>query len=136
MTNLNQYIAQGNLTADPEVHGAENNVVRFTIAVNNGFGEYKTTTFVNCVGFGKQVDVIAKNLTKGKQVLIRGKLIPNEWTNEAGEKRSKLEVQLENVEGFFFTGNKGGSAPASTDDESNVSVAAAAESDETSEQLF
>ncbi len=109
MSNLNQYIAQGNLVDDPRVMGEENNVVRFAIAVNNGFGERRTTTFVDCVGFGNQAAVIGKHLSKGKQVIIRGMLVPNSWEDkETGQKRTKLEVRLENVNGFFFVGNGGG----------------------------
>ena len=105
MSNLNQWIGQGNLTDDPRVMGDEDNVVRFTVAVNNGFGEYKTTTFVDCVGFGKQAAIIGKNFHKGKQILVRGQLIPNQWEDSDGNKRTKLECRIENVNGFFFTGN-------------------------------
>ena len=109
MSNLNQFIAQGNLVDDPRVMGEENNVVRFAIAINNGFGERRTTTFVDCVGFGNQAAVIGKHLTKGKQVIIRGMLVPNSWEDkETGQKRTKLEVRIENVNGFFFVGNGGG----------------------------
>lgn len=105
MSNLNQVILQGNLVDDPKLFGDENNVVRFTIAVNNGFGEHKTTTFADCVGFDKQAAVIAKHLAKGKQVVVRGKLIPNKWEDKEGNPRTKLEIQLERYEGFYFTGN-------------------------------
>jgi single-strand DNA-binding protein len=139
MSNLNQFIAQGNLVDDPKVMGQENNVVRFTIAVNNGFGDRKTTTFVDCVGFGKQAEIMGKHLEKGKQILIRGNLIPNSWTNDEGEKRTKLEVQLENVNGFFFVGNSGGSgAPSVGGDEPGEKVPATTGGGEggTDEQLF
>lgn len=133
MSNLNQYIAQGNLTDDPKVMGSENNVVRFTIAVNNGFGERRTTTFVDCVGFGNQAEVIGKHLSKGKQVIVRGMLVPNDWTDEDGNKRRKLEVRLENVNGFFFVGNGGAGASESGDGEAET-VAAEAGGD--GEKLF
>jgi single-strand DNA-binding protein len=110
MSNLNQVILQGNLVDAPQLVGEEKNVARFTIAVNNGFGDYRTTTFVDCVSFGKQAEVIAKHFTKGKQVIVRGTLVQNRWEDKEGNKRSKLEVRLENVNGFFFTGNASGSA--------------------------
>lgn len=110
--------------------GAENNVVRLTIAVNNGFGDHKTTTFLDCVGFGKQAEVMGKHLTKGKQVIVRGSIIPNSWTNDEGEKRTKLELQLENVNGFFFVGNNGGSgASAASGDETNEPAAVGGDSE-------
>jgi single-strand DNA-binding protein len=129
MSNLNQFIGQGNLVDDPRVIGEENNVVRFTIAINNGFGERRTTTFVDCVGFGRQATVIGEHLSKGKQVLVRGLLVPNSWEDSEGNKRTKLEVQLENVNGFFFVGNAGGGNVSSSDEPAEEEVAAAADGD-------
>ena len=112
MSNLNQVVLQGNLVDDPKTMGTENNVARFTIAVNNGHGEHKSTTFVDVVAFGKQVPIIAQYLTKGKQVIVRGSLMQNRWEDKDGNTRTKLEVRLENYSGFFFTGNAaGGTAP-------------------------
>lgn len=108
MSNLNQVILQGNLVKDPEIVGAEQNVARFTIAVNSGYGEHKSTAFVDCVAFGKQVETIKKFFTKGKQVIIRGSLTQNKWEDKEGNTRSKIEVRLETFEGFFFAGNAGG----------------------------
>jgi len=113
MSNLNQVILQGNLVEDPKLFDGENKVARFTIAVNTGFGDYKETTFVDCVAFKAQALVIAEHLTKGKQIIVRGTLIQNRWEQEVdGEtvKRSRLEVRLENFSGFFFTGNAAGNA--------------------------
>lgn len=112
MSNLNSVTLQGNLVDNPKLMGEENNVARFTIAVNNGFGEHASTTYVDCVGFGKQAAVIGEHLKKGKQVIVRGQLIQNRWETKEGEKRSKLEVRLENFGGFFFTGNGGGNGAA------------------------
>ena len=138
MSNLNQCNFQGNLTDVPKLMGKDNNVARFTIAVNNGFGDRKTTLFLDCVAFGKQVDVIMNNLTKGKQILVRGKMMPNSWEDkETGQKRTRFELHLEQYEGFFFTGNKNDNAPAaaSSGDEISEPVKAAAGGGDT-EELF
>lgn len=129
MSNLNQVILQGNLTSDPELRGSENQIVRFSLAVNNGFGERRTTTFVDCVGFGKQAEIISKYLTKGSQALVRGQLMLNEWEVD-GEKRRKLEVRLENVNGFFFVGNSTNSNNAMSESDS------APESEPEAQKLF
>lgn len=110
MSNLNNVSLQGNLVEDPKVMGNENNVARFTVAVNNGFGENASTTYVDCVAFGKQVPVISEHLHKGKQVIVNGQLMQNRWEDKDGNKRSKLEVRLNNFGGFFFTGNAQGSS--------------------------
>lgn len=108
MSNLNTVILQGNLTADPELVGAEKNVARFTVAVNHGFGDNEDTAFIPCVAFGKQAGIIAKYFEKGRQIIVRGTLVQNKWQNEAGENRSRLEVRLNTFEGFHFVGNGGG----------------------------
>lgn len=137
MSNLNQFVGQGNLVADPRLFNADVDmdraVVRFAVAINTGFGDNKRTTFMECVGFGKQAGVIAEHLTKGKQVIVRGQIIPNVYEPEDGEKRTRLELELERVNGFFFTGNAGGSiaasAEATTEVEAPVEAAAAAGSE-------
>ena len=109
MTNLNVIVLQGNLVAAPEIVGKEQNVARFTIAVNSGFGEKKEASFIDCVAFGKQVETIKAYFEKGKQVLVRGSIRQNRWENDEGEKRSKLEVVLDNFGGFnFVSGGSGG----------------------------
>lgn len=113
MSNLNSVQLQGNLVDDPRIMGTENKVARFTIAVNSGFGDNATTAFVDCVAFGKQVEVIEKHFSKGKQIIVRGGIQQNRWEDDEGNKRSKLEVRLESYSGFFFTsgGGSGTSEP-------------------------
>lgn len=119
MSNLNVVVLQGNLVADPEIVGKESNVARFTIAVNSGFGENKDTAFVDCVAFGKQVETIKEYFEKGKQIIVKGVIRQNRWEDKEGQKRSKLEVVLDNFAGFsFVSGGKaagsGEEAPAET----------------------
>lgn len=123
MSNLNQVLLQGNLVDAPKMMGDETKVARFTVAVNNGFGEHRTVTFVDCVAFGKQAEVIGKHLVKGKQVIVRGQLVQNKWEDKEGNKRSKLEVRLEMVGGFFFTGNGTGSGGEESEEEVATSAA-------------
>ena len=107
MGNLNKVHLQGNLVADPKIVGTEQNVARFTIAVNNGYGETQETAFVDCVAFGKQVATIKGFLQKGRQIIINGSLHQNRWEDKTtGEPRSKLEVKLDNYDGFHFVGSK------------------------------
>lgn len=106
--NLNLVAIQGNLVDKPNIVGKENNVARFSIAVNNGFGEKRETVFVDCVAFGKQVAVIEKYFEKGKQIIVNGALAQNKWEDAEGNKRSRLEVRLNNFNGFSFVSGSGG----------------------------
>jgi single-strand DNA-binding protein len=104
----NMIVLQGNVVADPTFHGEGETVARFTIGNNTGFGEHAESHFVDCVAFGKQVETIKKYITKGKEIVITGKLVQSTWETPEGQKRSKLEVRLNTFEGFSFT-NGGGS---------------------------
>jgi len=108
MSNLNSCHFQGNLTADPELVGQEGNVCKFTVAVNNGFGEYANTAFIPCVAFGSQAKIISQHFQKGSPIIVNGTMAQNNWETQDGERRSRLELRLRPVEGFNFVGTKGG----------------------------
>ncbi len=132
MTNMNVVVLQGNLVADPEIVGKDSNVARFTLAVNNGFGENQEASFVDCVAFGKQVEAIGEFLKKGKQVVIKGSIHQNRWETKEGEKRSKLEVRLDNFAGFSFV--SGGKSDAAKGEP--VAAAVATDASEEKPKLF
>jgi single-strand DNA-binding protein len=131
--NLNTVILQGNLVSDPEFVGENGSVARFTIASNSGFGEKREVDYIDCVAFGKQVDIIRQYSGKGRFVTVRGRLRQNRWQTPEGENRSKLEVRLDNFDGFYL-GPRGSNA-----DESNVAeptVTAGAEGGSGEQPLF
>lgn len=114
----------GNLTRDPDYRVTANGhqICKLGVAVNRRFttqsGEQREeTTFVDVDSFGRQAETISKYFTKGKPILIDGRLRMDEWENQQGERRSKLLVHLES---FSFvndgqgggTASHGGSAPA------------------------
>jgi single-strand DNA-binding protein len=124
MASFNKVILMGNLTRDPELRVTPKGtaVCQIGIAVNQTYkdkdGNTKDeTTFVDVDVFGRQAEVIAKYMTKGRPILIEGRLKLDSWESKEGEKRSKLKVVLEN---FQFVGSRGdgeGAAPApSTED--------------------
>jgi single-strand DNA-binding protein len=107
MNNLNVVTLQGNLTRDPETrHSAAGlAIVTFGIAVNSGFGEKEEVSFIDCVSFGKQGEALAKFFTKGKQILVQGRLRQERWDDKTtGAKRSKLTVIVQDF--HFVSGGK------------------------------
>ena len=76
--NMNTVTLIGRLTKDPEVKytAGENPtaVARFSIAVNDGYGENERTSFINIVAFGKQAENCERFLSKGRQVGITGRI--------------------------------------------------------------
>lgn len=72
---MNKIMVTGRLTADPEkktVKGPKE-LCEFTVAVDDGFGERKTTTFYHCTAWDALANVIVTHLHKGERVLVEGK---------------------------------------------------------------
>ena len=88
---MNKVILCGNLTKDMEVKiikgktkKSDDTIVgRFTVAVNEGYGENKKTTFIPITIFNKTVENLEEYLIKGTKVNIVGRLdIQNVETEE------------------------------------------------------
>jgi single-strand DNA-binding protein len=60
---------------------------------------------VDITAFGRQGEVINQYMSKGRSILVEGRLNFRQWTNKEGQKRSKLDVVVEN---FTFLGGGGG----------------------------
>ncbi len=120
---FNKVILMGNLTRDPETRTTPNgqSVTSFTIAVsrsyNNASGErIDSTSFIDCVAWGKPGEIIAQYVGKGRPLLVSGRLEQRSWEDkESGQKRSKIEVIVEDFNFIDSRGGDGGavSAPAS-----------------------
>lgn len=121
---MNKVILCGNLTKDMDVKiykgktKKDNDTIvgRFTIAVNEGYGENKKTTFIPVTIFNKTVENLEEYLIKGTKVNICGKLdIKNEETEDGYKTYVSVlanEVQLlkvaESEENKNKKYNKGG----------------------------
>jgi len=87
---LNKFLAIGNLTSDPETKkiGEDKSVCKFCIAINNRIND--SVTFVDVETWNKSAENCKRFLSKGRKVLIEGRLRLNKWEGQNGEKRSKL----------------------------------------------
>ncbi|MEI6285675.1 MAG: single-stranded DNA-binding protein [Bacillota bacterium] len=97
---MNKVILIGNMTRDPEVRYTTGGkaVATFSIAVNSGFGDNKRTEFVPIVTWEKLAEICGNNLTKGKRILVEGRLQLREYETKEGEKRKVAEVVAQNIE--------------------------------------
>ena len=114
MANLNRVIIIGNLTRDVEIRQlpSGSSVANLGVAINESFmnkaGERKeSTTFVDIEVWGSQADTCSKYLSKGRQVLVEGRLKLDQWEHE-GQKRSKLKVIGERMQMLGTRGGGGG----------------------------
>jgi single-strand DNA-binding protein len=77
-------------------------VASFSIASNSvrntAQGKQKKTDWYNVSAFGRQAETLAKYLTKGSQILVRGRLTFNPWLSRDGEARVSADVVLQDFE--------------------------------------
>lgn len=112
MASYNRVILAGNLTRDPELSYTPSNtaICKFGLAMNRKWRDRddqmrEDVCFVDVTAFGRQGEVINQYMRKGRGILVEGRLNFNQWTNPEGQKRSKLDVVVEN---FQFLGDGGG----------------------------
>lgn len=113
MSTLNRVFLMGNLTRDPEVRYTPTGtaVGDLGLAVNENYknkdGEtVESTVFVDVEVWARQAETCAEYLSKGAPVFVEGRLKLDQWTNQQGEKRSKLRVRADRVQ--FLGGAKRG----------------------------
>lgn len=95
----------GNLVADPEVMQTQNGIsyARFTIASTSRFYNSKTgeareeSLFMRCVAWREIADNMGQSLSKGMRVIAQGDLKQNDWEDKDGNKRSSLELQIDEI---------------------------------------
>lgn len=97
---MNKFIGIGRLARDPEVRFTQSGtqVTSFAIAVDSGYGDKKQTDFIPIVSWSKLAEVVGNNLTKGRRVLVEGRLQIRSYDGNDGQKRRVAEVIAQNVE--------------------------------------
>lgn len=115
MASYNRIVLMGNLTRDPQLSYTAGNIAvcKFGLATNHRRrdkdGNPKDEVcFVDCTCFGKAAETFSQYMTKGRPVLIEGRLQYQQWNTPEGDKRSKHEVIVENFQ--FVGGGRGGDA--------------------------
>jgi single-strand DNA-binding protein len=124
----------GNLVDDPELRFTPSGVAmaKIRLAVSRRFqreGEWQEqTSFFNGTLWREQAEQAAESLQKGARVIVTGRLEQRSWETETGEKRSVVEVQIDEIgpslrwatatvnrtqrEDSWSGGNSGGGQPA------------------------
>ncbi len=118
---LNKIIVMGRLTHDPELRrtGSGTPVCSFSIACDRDFksqsGE-KETDFFDVVAWRTTGEFVSKYFTKGRMVVVEGRLQIREWQDKEGNKRRSAEINADNV---YF----GDSRPAQAEGASGIGEA-------------
>ena len=95
---MNDVSLIGRLTRDPELIATHNgtDIASLRLAVDRRRGDGAIFVDVKC--FEGQARACAEHLAKGRQVAVSGRLELDEWTNDKGEKRSRLYVIANSVQ--------------------------------------
>jgi single-strand DNA-binding protein len=113
--SVNQVILMGNLTRDPETRQTPSgqSVTSFSLALNRSYkdqsGEWQEATdYIDVVAWGPLGERVAQYVTKGRRVLVQGRLQSRAWEQD-GQKRSKVEVLANDVTFLDGRGDSEGS---------------------------
>jgi single-strand DNA-binding protein len=115
--NLNKVLLMGNLTRDPEIRYTPKGTavgdlgIASNRRVKTGEEWGEEVTFLDVTVWGVVAENCQKYLTKGRGVMIEGRLHLDKWEDtETGKGRSKLKVVAETVQ--FLPNGSGGGKPA------------------------
>lgn len=101
---MNKVILMGRLTKDPDVRYTQGNepmaVAKYTLAVDRRFksdGE-QGADFIRCVAFKKNGEFAEKHLTKGKKIVVEGRIQTGSYENNNGETVYTTDIIVEHHE--------------------------------------
>ena len=106
MAQDNQVVVVGNLTRDPELRYTPNGaaLVKFGVAVSrrvkdDATGQWKDadTSFFDVTAWRSLAENVAESISQGSRVVVVGRLRTNSWETPEGDRRSKVEIEAEEV---------------------------------------
>ena len=110
---LNKVFLQGRLVADPELRHTQQGtpVASYRLAVDRDYkskdSNAQNTDFVNIVSWRNTAEFVSRYFTKGRMMLVEGRLQMRSYTDKDGNKRVAAEVVTDNV--HFADSRKDGS---------------------------
>ena len=100
---LNHITLMGRLVRDPELRrtGSGVAVASFCVAVDRDFapkdGGERKADFIDCVAWRQTGEFISKYFTKGRMIVVDGRLEMRDWTDKEGNKRTSAEIVVANA---------------------------------------
>ncbi len=100
---LNHIVIMGRLTRDPELRrtGSGIAVASFRVAVDRDFapkdGSERKADFIDCVAWRQTGEFISKYFSKGRMIVVDGRLEMRDWTDKDGNKRTSAEIVVANA---------------------------------------
>ena len=100
---LNHITIMGRLVRDPELRrtGSGVAVASFRVAVDRDYmskdGGERKADFIDCVAWRQTGEFISKYFTKGRMIVVDGRLEMRDWTDKDGNKRTSAEIVVANA---------------------------------------
>ena len=96
---MNTWVGIVRLVRDPEVRYTQSGkaVCRFTLAIDDGWGEKKKTYFIPVTCWEKLAEACGNNLVKGQKVAVMGTLTQRTY-EQNGDKKSIIVVVAREVD--------------------------------------
>lgn len=99
--NIAKAFIGGRLTQDPELKTTPSgiSVCSFTVAVNRKPGKdgESKADFINCTAWRQTAEFISKYFHKSSSIFVEGTLQQRSWETQDGQKRTVLEVQVDDA---------------------------------------
>lgn len=112
MASLNKIFLIGNLTRNPDLRGTPGgaSICELGLAVNRRYTsngqEKEEVVFIDVNAWGKIAESCHRNLTKGSQIMVEGRLTMDQWQDrKSGETRRKIIVTADNIQ-FLTSSNR------------------------------
>ena len=122
---LNRIVIQGRLCADPELRRTNSGtaVASVNVAVDRDFKNQdgsRDTDFIPIVAWKGTGEMLAKYFSKGRMIVVDGRLQLRDWTDKDGNKRRTAEIAANSV---YFGDSKrdDGNAPAQSEPQGGFS---------------
>lgn len=119
--SINQVILMGRLTRDPEQRTTTTgkSIASFGIAVDR-LGQDDSADFFDVTAWEKLGDLAVQYLSKGRRVLVQGRLRQDSWDDkDTGKRRSRVEVVATDI--TFLDGPSGSSSDGASRPQSSSS---------------
>lgn len=99
---LNKVTVMGRLCADPELRRTQNGIAvcNARIAVERDYadqGGERATDFFDVVAWRGTAEFLCGYFTKGRKVVLDGRLQTRNWTDRDGNKRVSVEIVAESI---------------------------------------
>lgn len=96
---LNHVVEQGRICNDIELRRTNSGtaVASFTLAVERDFSKDKETDFFDVVCWKNTAEFVSKYFSKGRMIIVAGRLQTRSWTDKDGHKRKTVEIVADNV---------------------------------------